>query len=496
LDDLDLNNLGMEENLLKDDDESVSSMEKLMNMNIIEVDDVNNSPAPSSDLMQEFAQGFLAHERNLPDYLAAQSGGVDPLLGNMSGHRSHHLDYQNDQEQLRLNQMQRQQEILLKQQYEMQSLEQEQMRQMQAMMQNNSIAGDDDETLTVEKVSKLASMGSADLEREKMKLLARLQEINARSSGSGPSMGAINNIHMTQQQMQSNRFFAHSGGMSSGVSSVMGSNRNDKEAAAGETPLSAFLRSKNKGNPSTSGVAATPITASLLSQKVPNAPAAASILDAAPMGFGGSTNPFLQKTNSGNSLLGAMSKSSSSQRMIQNSLSGRNLRSSGVALSGRSGQNLMEMLSSDLTGKNAAWDNSGTAAHHRIGKGSFTSSGILPSHASEGHLLSRATVSASLAKTKNRMGSLSRENSLYNLMKNKHGSHKTLNALGRQNSSSRLSKTGSRGSLARSDSKDSLIKRSGSRKHRVGASTSVPHLGMNPRHSSSSGFGGGGNALW
>ncbi|KAL3911641.1 MAG: hypothetical protein SGARI_001550 [Bacillariaceae sp.] len=496
--DLDLSNFGIEEGLLKDGEESVSSMDKLMSMNLIEVEDLKNSSNKSghghnADLMQEFAQGFLAQDGIRPDYQTSLSGGADPLLGNLSGHGGQSHGYQNDSEQLRMNQIQQQQQMLMKQQYEMQQqqlMEQEQMMQMQRMMQNNKIA-EGGEALTVEKVSKLASMGSADLELEKMKLMARLQEINSRGSGTGLSSmggGGSNPNLMHPQQVPSSGFANQtmSGavvGSSAGVASVMGGS-NNSGGNAGETPLSAFLRNKNKGS-SASGVATTAVTASLLSQKVPNAPAAASILDAAPMDYGGSTNPFLRKNSSGNSLVGAMNKSSSTQDMIRNTMSGRGLRSSGVALNSSSGSNLMEMLGSDL-GKNAAWGgaSSGLSSRHRGSKGSFSSS---------------ATVSASLAKTKNRVGSLSRENSLYNMMKNKHGSHKALKGLGRPGSSSRLSSTGSRGSMARSDSKDSLVKRSGSRagsKYRMGASTSVPHLGMNPRNPPSSGQGGGGNALW
>ena len=77
---LDLNDLGIEEAMLKDGEESVSSMDKLMSMNLIEVEDANqnsNQPGHNSDLMKEFAAGFLAQNQNEgpPDYQPSAGGG-------------------------------------------------------------------------------------------------------------------------------------------------------------------------------------------------------------------------------------------------------------------------------------------------------------------------------------------------------------------------------------------------------------------------------------
>jgi hypothetical protein len=504
---LDQLNLDLNENLSLGDGGSESSMDKLLSMNIIEVDgdkekaqENSNADGHNSDLMREFAKGFLAQEEN-GRYHQQQYGNVDdPLLGLMSG-GEHEMYEEQRRQQIVLQQQQKllleqqQQEFELQQQIEQQQREyelqqqieqQHQMMKMQVMMQQQQhgmVQEQEEEVLTAAKVSQLASMGSADLEREKMKLLSRLQEINSRQA---------NPMGMMQQapsQRQS----------SSGVASASVMN-NSNNSGSGETPLSAFLRNKNN-----SGVA-TPSQASMLSQNIPGAPAAASIFDAAPMDFGSSTNPFLRHAAGGdNPLMSAINNSTSSQNMIRQTLSGRNLRASGVTLNRRSGTNLMDMMASDLGSggnQNAVWGSSGISPNRRTGVSSFSSSGILARHVSDGHLLAGATtVSASLAKTKNRVGSLSRENSLYNMLKNKQGSHKALNALGRQSSYSRLSKSGSRGSIARNDSNGSLLptKRGGGRtgpKYKIGASTSVPHLMVRGRGTPSPTNNPGGNAMW
>lgn len=491
-------NLDLNETLSLDGDGdggSVSSMEKLLRMNLIEVDDNDKNQqrrlgtdSHNSDLMKEFAKGFLAQEgeeTNASTWQQQQySVGNDPLLGRMSGTRDNEM-----YEQQRRHQMQMQQQRIMEQQQEEYALhqqieQQKQLMQIQAMMQRTTfVEEEEEEGLTASKVSQLASMGSEDLEREKMKLLQQLQVINSRQAN--PVVGVMQ--QQVPPQPRSQPFgFAASGGASSDVASVISISGN----SGGETPLSAFLRSKNKGN----GSAGPSQAASILSQNVPDAPAAGSFLDAVPMDIGSSSNPFLrQAAGGGNPLVGAMNKSSTSQNMIRQSLSG-------ARVNRRSGQNLMDMLSTDLGGgsnRNAAWG-SGTSSRHRAGVSSFSSSGMVPRHASDGHLLmGPATVSASLAKTKNRVGSLSRENLLYSMLKNKQGSHKTLNAMGRQSSHTRLAKSGP--TAARNDSFGSLLptKRGGGRaghKYKVGASTSVPHLMVRGSPTPSNKHEG--NAMW
>mmetsp|Transcript_9290 Transcript_9290/g.14895 ORF Transcript_9290/g.14895 Transcript_9290/m.14895 type:complete len:602 (+) Transcript_9290:61-1866(+) len=476
---------------------SESSMDKLMSMNIIEVDDPVQARRKSermsngfnSDVMQEFAKGFLAAEDNNnnnynPDMHGTghQQQGYDTLLGNLSGNRGYaqqqqqpYMQQQYDQQQydqqgpqMMMNQM----NMHHNQQQQMQHQMHHQHQQQRAMINNS---GMDPTELNAAKFSQLQQMDSNDLEREKMKLLSRLQEINSRQGAAS----------VMQQQPQG----LTRGPGSSGVASVMG----NEAANNGETPLQRFLRGKNAGS-------ATPSKA--------GGPAASSVLDASPMDFGGSSNPFLRQAagGKGTPLVAAMNKSSTSQDMIRNTLSGRSLQASGVSLRARSGGNIMDILNTDVDGgqtKNATWGASGVSSRNpRNPNAYYTSSGILSKHnVSDGHLLQRGTMSASLAKSKNRVGSLSRENSLYNLMKSKQGSHKNLNSMARQGSHQRLgslTKSGSKNSLMRDSSFGSLLptKRGGrtNTKHKLGGSLSVPHMAV--RAKSPTTPSNHGNAMW
>jgi hypothetical protein len=177
-------------------------------------------------------------------------------------------------------------------------------------------------------------------------------------------------------------------------------------------------------------------------------PKAASIFSETPMDLEAmnsqselmSSKSFLQKTNSRGQLLASMDRSTASQEMVKN-ISARNMLREGLSRQG-SGRS--------VTGgtKNATWGTDGTR------KPSYRTSGILPKHASENHLMRQG----SLSKSKNKIGSASRENSLYNLMKR----NSSKNLLQRQESLSQLLP----------------IKRrsAGVSKHKLGTSRSVPHL--------------------
>jgi hypothetical protein len=494
---LDQLNLELYENLSHDDEISESSMDKLLRMNIIEVDDFEKKQQQqqhstgdyNSELMQEFAKGFLAPRENTIVQQHRFSDGNDPILGRFCANADQIHYEQKGVEQMQIQHQQQQMMMMMDQQQEENDLKQQiQTIQMQAMMQQKGSFEEEQDALTSAKVSQLASMGSEELEREKLKLLNRLKEINFRQ---------MNSINTMQPQVHSQQAsFSENGGPSSGVFSAVG-NCGSSGGGNGETPLSAFLRNKNKGG------GAVPSHASIMSQENPAAHDAASILDIAPMDFVGSSNPFLcQAAAGGSPLVGSTINSSLSQSTIRKSLSGRNLRATGVSLNRQSGQSVMDMMSSDLgrgSNRNASWGSSGIANLRRTEVSSFSSSGILQRRVSDGSLLTGATtVSASLAKTKNRVGSLSRENSLYNMLKNKQGPHKPLNSMARQSSYSRLSKSGSRGNLSKNDSFGSLLptKRGGGRmgpKYKIGASTSVPQL---MARESPNPIGHGGNALW
>jgi hypothetical protein len=519
---------------------SESSIDKLLSMNIIEMDDAGGGEGgggtvdinvSDSDVMKTFAEGFFKNEQGniQQDYQDNQhyyqqninnnnnSNNYDPLLGKLSNHSSqeHQPYYNNDnteqQEQMMMMMMMMNQQSNNHNNNNMQYQQQQLLMQMQMQQMeyhdNNNNSNDAGGGMDSAKLSQLQQMGSADLEREKMKLLSRLQEINSRQQA--PAMMMMQQQQQQQQQQQNQRP-AGLVASNSGVASIIGTGGGAAVGGGttGETPLQSFLRSKNKGGVA-SVATAMPSKASMLSQNIPGAPAAASIFTAAPMDFRGSpsSNPFLRPAaaGTGNPLLASMSKSSSSQNMIRQTLSGRNLRASGVSLSGRSDPKLMDMLRSDVGGgagggggggQNATWGSSGMSSG--AGRSAYTSSGILPKHASDGHLLGAGNVSASLAKQKNRIGSISRENSLYNLMKNKQGSHKNLNSLVRQGSNQRLgslTKSGSRGGLHGSSGSLLPARRGGGRvntKHKLGASVSVPYMRMN----TSPAPGHQGNALW
>ena len=199
-------------------------------------------------------------------------------------------------------------------------------------------------------------------------------------------------------------------------------------------------------------------------------------------------------------------------------LSARNVRASGIVVGRNSRQNLLgdEYMSGGASrSRNAAWgvDSNGMEATGVAGrpKEFFRTSGILPKHASDGHLLRTGAIGASMAKTKNRLGSLSRENSLYNLMsnKNRHGSQKNLGMMSKDGSYknlSMLSRQSSQQSMAREDSTGSLLptkrggRTSGSSKYKMAGSRSVPHMIVNNANSSrgpsTSGQGRPQNALW
>jgi hypothetical protein len=471
-------------NLSLEDQDSESDIDKLLSMNIVEVDDADrlqlqySMEGLNSDLMQEFAKGFLAQQDNKTVQQQCISDTSHNLLDRLSAGGAHVPGGQ-------LLMSHHQQTVMMmsnhRQEYELQ--QQAQIMQQQTKMEQNVVVTGGEGALTSAKVSQLASMGPEDLEREKLKLLHRLQEIKRNSMN-----------YMYQHENSQQVCFAASGVPLTGVDSAM---RNSRRGESVEFPPNTFLGDQHK-----IGVVESS-QASILTQENPNTHAAASILDIAPMDFGGSWNPFLREAaGGGNPLVGVMNKTSSNRNMIRKSCSGTNLQSTGVSLNRLSGQNLADMLSSESSRasyRNASWGSSGIASQRRTGVSAFTSSVILQRHASDGNLLTgAATVSASLAKKRNRVGSVSRENSLYNMLKNKQGPHKPLTSMDRQFSHSRLSKSGSRGSLSKNDSFGALLptKRGGGRmapKYKIGASTSVPQL---MALDSPNQIGLGANAMW
>jgi len=309
----------------------------------------------------------------------------------------------------------------------------------------------------------LVEMGSDDLEREKIKLLQQLEEIKRKKHQN----------QVQQSQLQQNIAVVGTGTRTAASALASGS---------GETPLQSFLRRSNNGgaslSPTNSGVGA-----SLLGRSVANngPPPVTSILDVAPMdvGFSGSSIPF----------------------MVQQERSSREVDIDHMGFSGQTA--------------NAGWGATpGLSRTAQIGASSRHSvtaaSRMLSKHASEGVLM-RATGS-SLGRSKNRVGSVSRENGLYDLLRNKRGSKSNLTSLSRQGSQRSLVRQGSQKSIGREGSFGSLfpVKRGSAAtsmsKYKIGglgASVSVPHMRMNSAYNRSTspsyqGGGGGGqqNAMW
>lgn len=282
-----------------------------------------------------------------------------------------------------------------------------------------------------------------DLEQEKLRLLSRLNEINHRQ-------------HMTSTTADS---FLSSGAMSQMSAQLMRQQQHQQEPPkaavasigtmnhAGETPLTSFLRKNQKTQP----MAAT--TARVASV---NLPGAASIFAESPMSF---DNPLLRGSHTKqNTLFGAMDRTTASQEMVRK-LSARSL----LARSD-SGQNIRGGFApQEMHGGNQTW---GDSTGNQRPTMSFKTSGILPRHASDNHVL-RAGTKGSLIRSRSKNTSLSRENLLY--MK------KTTNS---------------------EDSLGSLlpVKRAGGTKHKVGISRSTPRLNISGPHS---GHGGSQmNAMW
>ena len=296
--------------------------------------------------------------------------------------------------------------------------------------------------------------GLLDLEQEKLRLLSRLNEINQRqhhnSTTADPfqASGAMSHLSsrvMRQQTQQQEPPKA-------AVASIGTMNR------AGETPLTSFLRKNQKTQPN----AAT--TATIPSMNHPSASGAASIFAESPMSF---DNPLLRGSHTKqNTLFGAMDRTSASQEMVRK-LSARSL----LARSD-SGQNIRGGFTpNEMRGANQTWGD--TTTTQRPTTMSFKTSGILPRHASDNHVL-RAGTKGTLIRSRSKNTSLSRENLLY------------------------MKKT----SQSRNNSDDSLgsllpVKRAGGTKYKVGISRSTPRLTMNGPHSGHGGHGGSQmNAMW
>ena len=336
------------------------------------------------------------------------------------------------------------------------------------------------------------SANVADLQTEKLILMERLQAIKLReeqgmnNSGSqthqqsmlGSGFTLQRNEHVPQMPPSSNNMFL-SGGPSpfataaptppaAPVASVGGMGG----GGAGETPLSAFLRSNKKSH----GMAANKPAGVGLGGSLAGKPGAASIfsrngnnLEAIQSNSQLPSNhdDYYVSDQAGGKpkthLFASMDRSSVSQEMVRK-LSSRGLSNSGSRSSlSRSGAR----GSSGNLG-NAQWGSSQKTGFRTSGILSKTS--VLSKSASDAHLIKRG----GLAMSKKGVGSLSRENALYSMMK--------------RNSSKNL--------IRRDDSSSGLVptKRRGGSRAKLNLSRSVPAFAL-----SNSGYAppqGSQNAQW
>ena len=406
----------------------MSSMENLLTMDLIEVDDDKLRSELNEDL------GITS---------STYQQGQDTML------------LQQQQEQYQQHQQQPQPQI----QYHQQQHFGNEASVHSSAQHTMGLSGPGGSTAT----NNLVEMGSDDLEKEKMKLLQQLEEIKRKKH---------------QNQLQQSR-------LQQNVAVVGSGTRTEASALAsgsGETPLQSFLRGSNKGgaslSPTNSGVGASLLARSGASNRPLQV---TSILDAAPMdvGFSGGSVPF----------------------MVKRELSSREVDIDQMEFSGQTA--------------NAGWGTTTQGLSRTAQMGSSgrhntaVASGMLPKHASEGVLMRAA--GSSLGRSKNRVGSVSRENGLYDLLRNKRGSKSNLTSLSRQGSQKNLVRQGSQKGLGREGSFGSLfpVKRGGAAssmsKYKIGglgASVSVPHMKMNSSYNRSTspyqGSGGSGqqNAIW
>jgi len=248
-----------------------------------------------------------------------------------------------------------------------------------------------------------------DLEREKLKLLTQLNEINQRQhSLSMPSNTASGTQYVasrvpgadylhpnvpTSQYVPSQ--VASVGGMS-GISDMLRLQQLQQPVSSAvgggpaETPLTSFLRKNQKAPPPVASAAA-----SMLSRNVPGAPQAASVFSETNWM---NQNPYLEDGGAPNQhLLGAMDRTSVSQNMVRK-MSARTL-----LARADSGSHMRSGVMQRVSGTgNATWGNAPSIST------SFQSSSILPKHMSENNL-AKSGVRSGLMKTPSK-NSLSREN--------------------------------------------------------------------------------------
>jgi hypothetical protein len=457
LNDSDFQNLMHSDELLLDsavDGSAQSFVDRLRTMPIVEVDHLHADAVVTVDFMRREENGSMQQPQNNTQALNIQDTQPDPLWGSLN---SGVMGSLNSGGMMPQQAVMQQHSMLMQQQTMMQqSAPQDRGADaLQSMIDQaiNDSSSEDNMMMHQMGAEPEPVGGGVDLEEEKMKLLSRLSEIQQRQSHSQTrnsrmpqstnnmflqnnntlsqvhAMPNISNfLQMQQQQQQQKNDLT-----STGVASIGGMGG---ESSGGETPLTSFLRGGRKQQPA----------ASRLSQKIGGAPRVANIFSEPPMEF---DNPLLRSSRSKNQLFGAMNRSDVSTEMVKQ-LSARSLMArsdSSMKLTG-GGQG------GSSSNRNATWGDG-----PRSGS-SFKSSGILPKHASENHLLRQAK--GGLVRSRSKPGFISRENSIYSNMK-------------KNNSRNQLSSEDTLGELLPRKRRSQGV----GAKHKLGKSRSVPHTMMN-----------------
>jgi hypothetical protein len=432
LNDSDFHNLMNTDELLQysaADGSAQPFVDRLTTMPIVEVDQLHADDVVPVDFMRTGENGSMQQPQNKIQALNSQDTQPDPIWGSLN---SGGMGSLNSGGMMPQQAVMQQQSMLMQQQTMMQQSAPQDggVHALQSMIDQaiEDSSSEDNIMMMHQMGTEPEPVGGVDLEEEKMKLLSRLNEIQQRQSHSQTrnnrmpqntnnmfpqnnnnvsqvhAMPNISNFFQMQQQQQQQK---KNNLTSTGVASIGGMGG---DGSGGETPLTSFLRGGRKQQ----------LSASRFSQKIGGAPKAANIFSEAPMEF---DNPLLRTSRSKNQLFGAMNRSDVSTEMVKQ-LSARNLMArsdSSMKLTG-GGQG-------SSSSRNATWGDG-----PRSGS-SFKSSGILPKHASENHLLRQAK--GGLVRSRSKPGFISRENSIYSAMRKNNNSKNQLSTPPHKTSQSR-----------------------------------------------------------
>jgi hypothetical protein len=314
---------------------------------------------------------------------------------------------------------------------------------------------------------------TVDLQREKLKLLSKWNEINKRqmqntSNNMMPPpqrilnqqqmMQQMNNIQMQQKNMMQQQQIMQMRGVQPMKNKATLSNAVGSMSLkdAGESPLTSFLRAKGPSQAFQPSVTTSKSSASVFGRE------------------GVSLDPFNKgRPNSQHQLLGIMDRSVVSHNMVKQ----------------------LKFMTTDASGRNITQSAVGSPGNEKGGGGTsetnkvhwYRYSGILPKHASDGHLL-RAK---GLGRWKGKAASVSKDNMLSNFARSKglSPSRDSLHGIVTKNSSKKLKQDDLFGTVPRKG-------RNGNVKYKFGQHGSVGNLAQTGKGSQGDANQSQGNAMW